>query len=47
MLFNQDIQTGILVLVLTVFIQEQVKRSVKDWSNFIEEQDQLLQASSE
>jgi len=32
MLFNQDIQTGSLVFVLTVFIQEQVKRSADGWS---------------
>jgi len=47
MLFKQDIQTGMLVFLLTVSIQEQVKRSVDGWSYFIEEQDQLLQASSE
>ena len=47
MLFKQDIQTGMMVFVLTVFIQEQVKRSVDGWSYFIEEQDQLLQASGE
>ena len=32
MLFEQDIQTGMMVLVLTVFIQEQVKRSADGWS---------------
>jgi len=32
MLFNQDIQTGSLVFVLTVCIQEQVKKSADGWS---------------
>jgi len=32
MLFKQDIQIGIMVFVLTVFIQEQVKRSADGWS---------------
>ena len=32
MLFEQDIQIGVLVLVLTVSIQEQVKRSADDRS---------------
>jgi len=32
MLFEQDIQTGMMVFVLTVFIQEQVKRSAESWS---------------
>jgi len=47
MLFEQDIQTDMRVLVLTVSIQEQVKRSVDGWSYFMEEQDQPLQASRE
>ena len=47
LLFKQDIQTSMLVFLLTVSIQEQVKRSADGWSYFIEEQDQLLQASSE
>ena len=37
MLFEQDIQTGVLVLVLNVFIQEQVKRSADGWSYSIED----------
>jgi len=43
MLSKQAIQTGIIVFVLTVCIQEQVKRS--DWllMALIEDQDQLLQ----
>ena len=44
MLFEQDIQIGVLVLVLTVSIQEQVKRSADGWSYSIEEKDQLPQA---
>jgi len=32
MLFEQDIQTGMMVFVLTVFIQEQEKRSADGWS---------------
>ena len=32
MLFEQDIQTGMMVLVLTVSIQEQVKKSADGWS---------------
>jgi len=47
MLFEQDIQTRMMVLALTVFIQEQVKRSVDGWSYVMEKQDQLRQISSE
>uniref|UniRef100_A0A7C9CWZ0 Uncharacterized protein n=1 Tax=Opuntia streptacantha TaxID=393608 RepID=A0A7C9CWZ0_OPUST len=35
MLFEQDIQTSVLVFVLTVFIQEQVRRSVDGWSGSV------------
>jgi len=34
---EQVVQTGMIVFMLTVFIQEQVKRSVDGWSYSIEE----------
>ena len=43
MMPKQALQTGRLVFVLTVYIQEQVEKLDQD-IDFIEDQDQLLQA---
>jgi len=39
MLFEQDIQTGLMMLVLTDFIQEQVKRSADVWDKSLKNKD--------